>query len=291
MSGHGSRMLRQAADQLTDKQTAVLRFLQAHRLATTVQLARMHRGDHATASSALRQTARALKRMATLHLVRTLDRRVGGARAGSTGLVWSLTDTGARLLRLIYGVGHARRYRATEPGAMFTEHTLAVTELVVRLDEALRNGLVERVVVEPEPDCWRRYLGPHGVLLTLKPDLSASTTTAEYADEWFFEVDQGTENPARVVAKCQQYAAHRQQGTEQRDRGVYPAVVWFTSTPERQATLQRHLEAPNARIPPGMVTITTIDRLDALLTGGVDAITSSTNSSERRYPDDAENTT
>lgn len=290
MSGHGSRMLHETAQRLTSRQTTMLIFLETHRLASTNHLARMHRVDHATATSALRQAARALKRLHSMHLVRPLERRVGGARAGSTGLVWSLTDTGARLLRLVHGVGKARRYRASEPGAMFTEHTLAVTELVVRLHEAVQAGLIERVIVEPEPDCWRRYLGPHGIPVTLKPDLSASTTTPEFVDEWFFEIDRGTENPARVVTKCQQYVAHRQQGSEQRGRGVYPAVVWFTITSERQATLQRHLDADGS-IPLGVITITTIDALDALLTGGVDAITTSTPTLERRYPDEAKNTT
>jgi hypothetical protein len=273
MSGQGSRMLHETARQLTDRQTQMLRFLLTHRLATTSQLATLYRHEHATAASALRQTTRALKRMEQLQLVRTLDRRIGGAKAGSTGLVWSLTEPGARLLHLVHGVGTSRRYRTAEPSPMFTEHTLAVTELAVRPYDAQHTGLIEDVTVQAEPHCWRRYLGPHGVPLTLKPDLAATTTTAEYVYEWFWEIDQGSENPARVVDKCHQYAVYRQQGIEQRERGVFPAVVWIASTSKRAQLLRRHLDSTTG-LPDGMFTITTIDQLPTLLTEGTGALTS-----------------
>ena len=44
-----------------------------------------------------------------------------------------------------------------EPGLAFVRHTLAVTELYVRLREAERAGTLELLEFEPEPECWRSY--------------------------------------------------------------------------------------------------------------------------------------
>ena len=63
---------------LSERAMTVLRFLAQQRFATTSHLARLLRPHHASSASALRQTSRLTKHLATLHLIRALTRRIGG---------------------------------------------------------------------------------------------------------------------------------------------------------------------------------------------------------------------
>jgi hypothetical protein len=53
------------------------------------------------------------------------------------------------------------------------------------------------------------------------------TGAGEYEDHWFIEVDRGTENPKRLLAKCARYEAYRRTGSEQTEHGSFPLVVWI----------------------------------------------------------------
>lgn len=64
-------------------------------------------------------------------LIARLGRRIGGVRAGSSGITWQLASTGERLLRRLHGETKRRRY--VEPSAAFVKHTLAVAELAIQL--------------------------------------------------------------------------------------------------------------------------------------------------------------
>ena len=83
---------------LSERAMTVLRFLAQQRFATTSHLARLLRPHHASSASALRQTSRLTKHLATLHLIRALTRRIGGMRAGSGAAIWHLTEPGHRLI-------------------------------------------------------------------------------------------------------------------------------------------------------------------------------------------------
>jgi Replication-relaxation len=60
----------------------------------------------------------------------------------------------------------------------------------------------------------------------LKPDLYAVTASRDFEDSWFIEVDRGTESLPTLLRKCGQYEEYRRSGVEQRDRQVFPLVLW-----------------------------------------------------------------
>ncbi len=226
---------------LTDRDTAILESLARHRLITSQQILRLHFWDHASDSAATRSTNRALARLADMSLITHLQRRIGGVRAGSSGNVWTLTEPGARLLQLIGTEGLPVRFRPHEPTNSFLEHTIATTEVSVRLSEAARGGAFTLLELRREPDCWRAHSGTHGGVLQLKPDLYAVTASGDYEDYWFFEVDRSTEPPSRIVRTCLKYEHYRSTGAEQKLTGVFPAVVWVVPNAKRAATLRAHI--------------------------------------------------
>jgi hypothetical protein len=107
----------------------------------------------------------------------------------------------------------------------------------VELVEAVRRGAVELVRFEAEPDCWRRYIGPHGGRAVLKPDAFIITAQGEWEDRWFVEVDCGTESPAVIMRKARAYLAYYRTGREQDRTGVFPLVLFVVPGDQRQATL------------------------------------------------------
>jgi hypothetical protein len=240
----------------------LLALLGTFRFATTAPLARATRPAYSSDRSALRQIARHLTTLNSVGLVSHLERRVGGWQGGSQSAVWALTTRGHRAL-----TGSRARRRPQLTSTTFLAHLLAITETRVLIAETTRilPGTTAQVVGEPE--CWRRFLGPHGVPVTLRPDLHVTVTSPEYRDGYFLEIDRATENPARVVASCWTYQRYRRTGTEQHATGVFPIVVWLVPSTHRQEQLRRHLAAE-----PGLASdlflVITPDELPALLRTG-----------------------
>jgi hypothetical protein len=198
-----------------------------------------------------------LRQLAGLGLIRHLQRRIGGVRAGSAALVWYLTRTGTRVLdesgRLSYRFGH-------EPSLRLVDHNLAITETVVRLVEAERDGTVEVLKVQTEPECWRGFLGPHGQPRRLRPDLLAVTAAAssEFEDWWFIEVDRSTETLTTITRKASVYQDYRRSGVEQQRSGVFPRVAWITPDQARADAIARAL-GQDAGGPGALHTAATLD--------------------------------
>lgn len=259
------------AEQLSARDRAILALLVDYRYTTTGQLARLFAAQHTTPSSAVRQSARSLRRLDSHHLVRALPRRIGGIRAGSSGHVWTPTSLGARLHARVIGTPLAARWRNTDPAIGFIAHSLTVTDVRVRLAELAATGQITVERLEPEPVCWRNYPGgPHQIATWLKPDLAAMTTTPDgYEDSWFFEIDQDTQTPARVVSKCVTYQEYRRTGREQASHGVFPAVVWITTSTRRVATLLARIEAEPA-LDTRLFTVITPDEFETLITAGAE---------------------
>jgi len=255
--------------QLSERDTAVLEAVVVNRFLTSHQIRRSHFADHATDAAAIRSTNRALARLADLGLIAHLQRRVGGVRAGSGSHVWTLTEAGARLLRIAAGVeGLPARFRAHEPTTSFLEHTLAVAEVCLRLSEAARGGEFCVIELLREPECWRAYSGRHGGVIHLKPDLSLVTECGDYEDHWFLEIDRSTEPPSRVIRKCLAYEAYRQTRAEQKRVGVFPAVVWITPDGKRAATLASHI-AKTPDLTRAHYAVVQIDDLPSLVGAGI----------------------
>lgn len=249
---------------LSERDVAILESLRAHRLLTTVHIRRLHFAiGHATIPAASGATLRVLVRLESHNLVSRLARRIGGVRAGSSGIVWQLGATGERLLRTMHGQKQRRRY--VEPSLAFTAHTLAIAELAVRLAELRDRQTVEVVTVQTEPSCWRSFVGPHGQLEWLKPDLYVVTASGDYEDHWFLEADLATEHPPVVVRKAKVYQRYAATGAHQARHGLFPAVVWIVPDTARQEAIRAALAADSA-LQPGLFRVVTTDEFTGLVT-------------------------
>ncbi|WP_144627367.1 replication-relaxation family protein [Arthrobacter woluwensis] len=257
----GRRRVASLAGELSTKDLALLRLLEASRFATTRQLASFTQEGHSSWASALRQTSRALQSLTGHGVVVSLERRIGGRRAGSTGLIWALTPAGHRLLDTITERPAGKRYRSeTEPSSTFLNHTLAITETRLRLHQLGATTTIRLAVFDHEPASWRRYLAPHGGTTTLKPDAYAVITSPDYEDHYFLEIDCNTEALVIIERKALQYQAYRRTVTEQARIGLFPAVVWVTPTEHRAERIRERL-ARTPGLSPGLFTAISIDQL------------------------------
>jgi len=268
-----TRDLSLIADRLSDRDWAVLRSVAAHRFLTTGQITRLHFSEHAeTSGPALAR--RTLGRLRSRRLLSTLERRVGGVRAGSSGLVYHVDVVGDRLLRR--ESGRTARRRFSTPSATFLRHTLALAQTHIDLMEASRAGQCELVRCEIEPASWRRHLGLGGARLILKPDLFAETAVdrdSAFTTSWFIEVDLGTEHQPTLLRKCHDYDFYYRSGTEQAEHGVFPLVVWImtASTPqmaERRCTALRTAIDKDQRLDSALFHVITPDQLIPLIKNG-----------------------
>jgi hypothetical protein len=216
-------ILAQLEATLSPRDRAILTTLSHLRLATGQQLQRLYFEGTST-----RRTQQALASLVRRRILTRLDRQVGGIRAGSAGFVYTLDVAGVRLV----APGTRRRARAWNVGLPFLKHTLAVSELHVRLVEAERAGTLVLRASTGEPACWRPFAGPHG-RATLKPDRHLVIRLGDYEDEWFVEVDCGTESPSTLAGKCEQYRRYWQTGTEQARTGVFPRVLFLVPSAKR----------------------------------------------------------
>lgn len=257
------------AEQLTDRDIAILRTLRAHRLATTIQLQRWHFPSGGITGfgqrpTALRAAQRVLRRLEAHRLLARLHQRIGGVRRGSDSTVWQLAVTGDRLLSVVDG---DTRRRYVEPRKAFIAHTVAVTGLAVALVEALHDGRLEQVTLNGEPDNWRRFSGLHGRTEILKPDLHAVTAFGDYEDHWLFERDLATEHPNVVVRKAHIYERFTATGAYQEQHDVVPAVLWIVPDEARQHALQRALRAARGLTPNMHRVVTEADFITTVLAG------------------------
>lgn len=254
---------------LSSRDLAILDDLEQLRLLSTRQIQRLHfpvaEGAHRTSGGATKASWRVLTRLEHDGLIAHLQGRIGGTRQGSQGFVWQLAATGERLQRQRRGSDGPRR-RYVSPSQSYLEHRTVVNDLVVRLRELHRAREIELLAVEPEPDCWRPFTGPHGAPQTLKPDLYTVIARGEFENHWFIEVDLATEHLPQVVAKAQMYRAHAATGVEQRRLGIYPAVLWLTTNRARAAAMTAALRT-DPGLPPRMFTVIPIDQSDAFLLG------------------------
>ena len=236
-----SRQVTDLEERLSERDWLILSSVRGFRFLTTRQIARQHFDYSSRQGPIPRNVNQALVRLRDLGLLASLARRIGGVRAGSGGFVWQLTDRGERALGVHFDQPRNARARLREPGTTFLDHTLAIAEVVLALQDSARAGRVRLVRMQPEPECWRSYLGSSGETRFLKPDVAVVTESARYEDHWFIEVDRATEPPNRVVKKCLQYQEYMETGIEQGRVGLYPAVVWAVPNDRRREQLSRRL--------------------------------------------------
>jgi len=235
---HRSELERIAA-RLSDRDWCLLRWLRQHRYATTDQVRRVFFVDHANLAAATHACVRVLGRLATQRILTRLERRVGGARRGSAGYIWCLDTVGDRLTR---DEGGTRR-RLLDPSIAFLQHTLAVSETRVQIQEAARAGSFLLNGVQVETEAWREYVSHAGVRSILKPDLMVTLSSDAYDDHWYVEIDLGTESLPVLVRKCRVYEDYRRTGRAQAEHGVFPRVLWVLPDQRRAQRLQAAIAA------------------------------------------------
>lgn len=238
--------IRDLEQHLTERDIDILEDLERFRLLTSRQIQRLHfaanpLGSHATVSAATRATTRVLTRLRDRSVITPLARRIGGLEPGSSSTVWQLAASGERYLRARRGDPDRRKF--TEPGNAFVSHTLAVADAAVDVVEQANAGHYEVLELQTEPGCWRSFSGSGATTVTLKPDLLIVTADAATETHSFVEVDRGTEHLPAVLRKCQLYQRYFRNGTEERERGLFPAVVWVAPDAERATRIRTAIDA------------------------------------------------
>ena len=221
--------LYQTSQAMSDLDWQLLGFVHDGRLASGAQLIRAFWQTDNPQSARARAGRRALKRLTDWRVLQVLPRNVAGMR-GSSGLVYYTGRAGVRLLaaRGIHGP------RVEIPGTLHLAHTLATTELALRLKEADRYGELELIEVQQEPVCWRSYPTGMGAQKVLKPDLFIRIGAGTQEDRWMAEVDLGSESGRTIARKLALYAQHYRSGREQHEHGVYPRVLWTVPDERRR---------------------------------------------------------
>lgn len=255
---------------LSERDFKMLRTLREYRYMTTHHFRRLYFTTSASELAAIRTTNYALAKLRDSGLISPFARKIGGIRAGSGMYVWALTPSGARLLAIRERNEDVPRKRSHDPSLAFLEHTLAVSEVFVRLNEMAREGRLSLLTAANEPGCWRSYSGAGGEVKTLKPDMFAITASGEYEDNWLLELDRDTEAPSTVLKKCKQYITYYKTGREQHKYGVFPCVVWIVPDTKRRTALERHIRKSIPAKESRLFLVILMDEMEALLTNGAE---------------------
>jgi hypothetical protein len=221
--------------ELSRRQCAVLADLDRVRLLSGRQIERLHFAGLATPNARGSARRRTLGGLVANGLVTILPRRIGGERAGSAGLVYTLDARGHRLLAEAESPGHRVR-RPWPIGWPFVQHSLAVAELYVRLRELETGGSIRLLHFAAEPGSW--YRSPHGVL---KPDAWTVFETGQWEEHWWLEVDRATESLPTLERKLAHYVTFAANGPPG-PLGVTPRVLLTVPDATRLATAQQVID-------------------------------------------------
>jgi len=260
----------EVASRLSERDWEIITTVRSFKYLTTRQISRQHFGLSTDEGAIPRHANHALARLRALGLLANLERRIGGVRAGSGGHVWQITDVARRLLGEHLNESDSGRIRVFEPSTTFLEHTLAVAEVVISLQQATNGAEIKLTHLQVEPECWRSYLGPSGETRWIKPDLAVVTESGGFEDHWFVEVDRATEPPNRVIKKCRQYEEYRRSDREQAKHGVFPAVVWVVPNQRRRDQLRGRVDS-EVENDDRLFTVVTPSDLGALVVAGAAA--------------------
>ncbi len=229
-------------DSLGDRDRDILLDLARVRVLSGAQLTRLHFSELA-ATNRERARRRVLARLIEHHLVATLERTIGGVRAGSAGHVYALGAAGQRALPLLgadaYAAGPPGRVRAPwTPGHMFLAHSLAIAELYVVLRERERVGGLGLGHYGVESAAWH----PDGRGGVIKPDAYVCIHREEIEDCWWIEVDRATESIPTLRRKLLAYVEFARTGQVGPDE-ITPRVLVTVPHDHRLAAVRDLVEA------------------------------------------------
>jgi hypothetical protein len=251
-------------DSLATRDLAILRDLDRVRLLSGQQLERLHFAGLANTNVRGSARRRTLGRLIGLKLVTTLPRRIGGERAGSSGLIYSL-DARAHRERALWAVStdSAAERPVRRPwsiGWLFVKHNLDVTELYVQLREAEARQRLTVLAFDGEPAAWFTISAGS----TLKPDAYAVIESDGWERHWWIEVDRATESLPTLRRKLGRYTDLLQSGQPGPD-GVLPNVLVTVPDEHRAQQLRRVVDAlPRAA---SFITVTLHDSAREVLAG------------------------
>ena len=223
-AGHVERL----RESLSGRDWVVMRDVARLRLATGRQLERLHFSELAGASRSVVRR-RVLGRLVEERVLATLERRIGGVRAGSDGLVYYLDTAGQRLLTTD---GPVRRMHP--PGERYMRHVLAVAGLYVDLAVRAREGDLRLDRFAAEPASW----WPDGRGSQLKPDGYARISGYDHFDSWWLEVDLATEHLPTLKRKLAVYVDFYMRGQLGPDE-VMPLVLVTVPDIKRLSEIDR----------------------------------------------------
>jgi Replication-relaxation len=223
------------ARELPARHTTPLPHLARVRLLTGAHLDRLLAHPETTPETTARHRRRIMTRLHNLGLVTTLERKIGGVRAGSAGHIYTLTPLGHRVLAALHNQPcppHIKK--PATPGTLFLAHTLAISDIYVRLIEASRHHTVTMPSFVTEPACWQ----PTGHGTYLKPDAYCVLSTTTHQDCWWLEIDQNTEPLPRIERKCRAYLdflIHTGAGPD----NVPPRILFTTPDTDRSDAIHK----------------------------------------------------
>jgi hypothetical protein len=234
-SRFSARQVARIGERLSARDREILATVARFRAMSGEQLQRLFWPDGTPATRA-RLARHGLARLSDLGVLAPLARRVGGVRAGSRGRCFAVGLAGQRLLAK---EGSNRRARHPHtPGERYLAHTLAVAHIYVELMEAERQGRADLLAFDPEPACWRTYLGPFGARLVLKPDAYVKLGIGDYEFSWLVELDLATEALTTIERKAQRHFDYHRSGEARRTHGVSPRVAWIVPDEQRAEALR-----------------------------------------------------
>jgi hypothetical protein len=206
------------------------------RLINGQQLERLH-FQEIVASARGRVRRRVLARLVAWRVLMTLDRRIGGVRAGSAGLVFMLDSAGQKLMTFGGTEDQIDVRRATEPSTALFGHSLAITELYVALVELGRaEGLTVRSF-STEPACW----WPNGLGSYLKPDAYFEIASHQYSDAWWLEQDMGSQHLPTIRRKLTTYLDFALSG-QVGPSGVVPRLLISVRDDQRREAVNQVIQ-------------------------------------------------
>ncbi|OHV61392.1 replication-relaxation family protein [Pseudofrankia sp. BMG5.36] len=229
---------------LSERDWRIVIDLQRVKVLTGQQLDQLHFQDVATSARG-RVRRRTMARLRDWRVVAALERRIGGERAGSSGLIFTLDTAGRRLLERHQAAPDepapaTRIRRPRTPRPLFLAHALAVSQLYVDLAAAVKavRGLTLDAFAT-EPACWWPDGGGW-----LKPDAYLALASTEFVDHVWAEVDRATESLPTLRGKLHTYLDFLNRG-ELGPGGVMPRVVISVPDDARAAAIRREV----ARLP------------------------------------------
>ena len=75
-----------------------------------------------------------------------------------------------------------------------------------------------------------------------KPDAYLELVNHDYEDHYFLEIDRSTESLARIVNTCKKYIEYYRSGIEQRQKEVFPYVLWVVPDDKRKLAISKRFK-------------------------------------------------